>query len=35
VEAALNQVETIQRGVAERDRAEGMTGHDRFRLRPC
>jgi hypothetical protein len=35
VEAALNQTETIQRGAAERDRAERATGHDRLRLRPC
>jgi len=35
VEAALNQTETIQRGAAERDRAERVTGHDRLRLRPC
>ena len=35
VEAALNQAETIQRGAAERDRAERATQHDRLRLRPC
>src|SRR3954471_3399364 len=35
VEAALNQPETIQRGAAERDRAERTTGHDRLRLVPA
>ena len=34
VEAALNQAETIQRGAAERGRAEKTTEHGRLRLLP-
>jgi hypothetical protein len=35
VEAALNQAETIQRGAAERGRAEKTTEHGRLRLLPA